>query len=475
VRDDEYVSVIVQLASEHFDRANLKKLYSDRDGSLYGQLKVIIAEFAAKLTARIPYIDHPYVDLVTSTARQVYSSISRQIGQLVNTVLRWRSQEDPVRLTLAEVEEIFTRVFDGLIASTLTDTGTKLTFATIAIPDFFNKTLATTVLEASRKAGIETVARAIPRTLLAHFENPTIPEGDSVLVLDQGIHHCLVRAFSEGGGRAGSGSSRRKRSWAQIAEQTKRKNATQKRATLRDGGLPLDPWRSQVLHQRLLAAVKRANPELETQLEIGADENILMAMVVQARMLLKKQDLRVVYIGTESRSADFYTTIEHNDDHPEQDRYLDEVPLHLDDWWVDRKNPGVKLTREMVLRTDEDYVKSLGNTIAMFVRAMQDGSFSPQPMFKGHQFTEFPINADSDDPATEPLTFGQVVILTEWIDRDLVRRAVKKAMGNDVPIIGGSLRNITMVADGAARMALIRRQNLLRLRGEESGFAHDEL
>jgi hypothetical protein len=48
-------------------------------------------------------------------------------------------------------------------------------------------------------------------------------------------------------------------------------------------------------------------------------------------------------------------------------------------------------------------------------------------------------------------------------------------MGNDVPIIGGSLRDITMVADGAARMALIRRQNLLRLRGEEYGFAHDEL
>lgn len=44
-----------------------------------------------------------------------------------------------------------------------------------------------------------------------------------------------------------------------------------------------------------------------------------------------------------------------------------------------------------------------------------------------------------------------------------------------MPIIGGLLRDITIVADGAARIALIRRQNLLRLRGEESGFAHDEL
>jgi hypothetical protein len=384
VRDDEYVSVIAQLASEHFDRSNLKKLYGDRDGSPYAQLTVIIAEFAAKLTARMPYIDHPYVDLVTSTARQVYSSVSWQIRQLVITVLRWCSQEDPAPLTLVEVEEIFTRVFADLIASTLTDTGTKLTFAAIAIPDFFNETLATTVLEASRKAGIETVAYAIPRTLLAHFENPAIPEGDSVLVVDQGIHHCVVRAFSEGGGRAGSGSGWRKRSWAQIAKQRKRKNAAQKRATLRDGGFPLDPWRSQVLHQRLLAAVKRGNPELEIQLQIGADENVLMAMVVQARMLLKKQDLRVVYMGTESRSADFYTTIEHDDDHPEQDGYLEEVPLHLDDWWVDGKDPGIKLTREMVLRTDEDYVKSLGNTITMFVRAMQNGSFSPQPMIKRH-------------------------------------------------------------------------------------------
>jgi hypothetical protein len=58
------------------------------------------------------------------------------------------------------------------------------------------------------------------------------------------------------------------------------------------------------------------------------------------------------------------------------------------------------------------------------------------------------------------------------MDGDLVRRAVEQALGDSIPIIGGSLSDLTLAADGAARLALIRRQNLLEMQWQ---LAHDEL
>ncbi|KAL2837479.1 hypothetical protein BJY01DRAFT_220949 [Aspergillus pseudoustus] len=443
LRDDEYVGVISQLATEHSERANLKKLFGDRDGSSYAKFNLLITQLASKLIAQIPYIDHPYVELITSTTSRVYTSVSAQIRQFIRTVLLLlRSRAGPEPLTLAKVEETFTRVFLDLQASALADTGTKLSFALIGIPDFFNETIAGIVVAASRKAGIETGAHALPRTMLTHFENPAVPEGSSVLVLHQGMHHCGIRAFAEGGSRAGS----RKPARGHLTKRKKMK-VQDESPTPRNFYLPLDPWRSQIIHQRLMGAVIRSNPELQTQLEIGADQNILLASVVQARLLLKQRDLGVVYLGLESRSADFHTTI--GEDVEEGD-YLDEVPLRLDDWWVYGSDPGVELTREAVVEADADYVRTLSRMITSFVNATRE-----TPDFQQN--------------------FDHVAILTDWVDGDLVHRAVKTALGEEIPLVGGSLSDLYMVADGAARMSLIRRQNLLRMRGEEYDFAHDEL
>jgi hypothetical protein len=91
-----------------------------------------------------------------------------------------------------------------------------------------------------------------------------------------------------------------------------------------------------------------------------------------ARMRLKRQDVRAVYVGLESYSAEFYTTLGAGDAEGEDGSgagsgYLDEEPLYLDDWWVYSRNPGVNLTREMVEKSDEEYVKSLANSISVFV------------------------------------------------------------------------------------------------------------
>jgi hypothetical protein len=81
--------------------------------------------------------------------------------------------------------------------------------------------------------------------------------------------------------------------------------------------------------------------------------------VAMARMRLKRQDFRAVYVGWESYSAEFYTTLEAVDTEGEDGSgagpgYLDEEPLCLDDWWVYGRNPGVNLTREMVEESDQE-------------------------------------------------------------------------------------------------------------------------
>ncbi|KAL5355097.1 hypothetical protein BJX96DRAFT_140680 [Aspergillus floccosus] len=366
VNNAEYIALVSQLAAEHFEHANLKGLYGDRDRSASGMLKVIISHVTSKLTAKIPYINHPYVALITSTTSQVYASLATQLRHLIDTSLR-RFKERPKPLTLSEVSEKFTRVFEDFKASAIADTGTNISFAIIGIPDFFNETLSEIVVDASRKAGIDTVPHALPRSLVTHFENPAIREGAPVLVLHQGMNHCGIRAYFDDGGRSASRQSMRRRSG--------RKKMNDEGLPARDSYLRLDPWRGELMYWRLAKAVAKTYPELETQVEVGADLSMLFASVMLARLQLKKQDLSVVYLGTESHSADFHMTI---GDNPERE-YLEEIPLELDKWWIYGSNPGVKLTKEMVLAADEEYVNALAGTIDSFVRAIQ-GLFTSLPI-----------------------------------------------------------------------------------------------
>jgi hypothetical protein len=357
VNNAEYIALVSQLAAEDFERSDLKSIFGNRDGSVYALLKVIISRLTSKLTAKIPYINHHHVEFIAGTTSQVYVSLATQFQRLIDTALR-RSQERPKPLTLSGISETFIRVFQDLQASAIADTGTKLSFAIIGIPDFFNETINEIVVDASCKAGIETPSHALPRSLLTHFENPTICEGATVLVLHQGVEHCGIRVYFEGG----SGSS--------SSKSSRRRNAmkkTLKNPAAHDAYLRLDPWRSEIIHRRLTESLIRSNQELQTQLEVGADRHVLVASVAQARLQLKRQDVSVVYLGTESRSADFYTTIAENS----KGEYLEDVPLELDKWWLYGSNPGVKLTREMVLAADEEYVKGLANTINFFLRATQ--------------------------------------------------------------------------------------------------------
>lgn len=111
----EYVALVSQLAAEDFERSDLKSVFGNRDGSAYALLKVIISRLTSKLTAKIPYINHPYVEFITGTTSQVYVSLATQFQRLIDTALRL-SQERPKPLTLSGISETFIRVFQDLQA-----------------------------------------------------------------------------------------------------------------------------------------------------------------------------------------------------------------------------------------------------------------------------------------------------------------------------------------------------------------------
>jgi hypothetical protein len=225
------------------------------------------------------------------------------------------------------MEEALTQIFASVKTAAKADTGTDIPFAVIGIPDSFNDTLGEIVVEAARKAGIDSVSHPIPRTSLTHSENPAVREGDSVLVIHQGIQHCGIRMWYDGGTRAGS--------WRGFGS---RRPSNVRRDE--DGGVPLDPylplvpWRSRRLYKSLTKRLIRSSEALATQLEVGADLESLVLRVAMARMRLKRQDVRAVYVGWESYSAEFYTTLDAVDTEGEDGSgagsgYLDEEPRCL--------------------------------------------------------------------------------------------------------------------------------------------------
>ncbi|KAL2813460.1 hypothetical protein BDW59DRAFT_154833 [Aspergillus cavernicola] len=431
---EDYQLRLRQLWREYYDQHNLNKLYGflRNDVPLFTMLKETAWHYLSDFAARFEIFNHPYVHSVRTTTSWAYDSVFTQVGR-VKGLLPLPSRERDT-LTMSIVAETFVGVFEDIKASARANHDMNITFALIGVPDFFNSTVTEVILEASRKAGIETAAHALPRSFLSYFNNPMIlPEDSTVLVLHQGQSHCGIR----------------------LRQEEKRLGGRRRRGKSREQYLPLEPWKSENLYRRLAAEVLRSNDMLKMQIEVGADEEGLMDAVVDARLRLKRLDPVVGLPGVDSRPAvnDNSTTVQDDDDgyHP-----LDEVPLDLDAWWVYGENPGVKLTREQVLAADNKYVKSLGQTISTYLEANQQ--------------------ARTDTKTTELEETDRVVILTDWVDGDLVRRAIQEALGNEIPILGGTLQNITMAADGAARLASKRRGNLLLRPGASKWpLGHDEL
>jgi hypothetical protein len=157
VQSPEYHQIIGQLSAELYEARNLKALYGypeDRK-SIFGLLKILFRRYARNLSGKIPYLDHPYVQAIASTTHRLYGHINHFI-RAAKSLVSW--QKSSGYLTLHEMEEALTQSFASVKTAAKADTGTDIPFAVIGIPDSFNDTLGEIVVEAARKAGIDTAS-----------------------------------------------------------------------------------------------------------------------------------------------------------------------------------------------------------------------------------------------------------------------------------------------------------------------------
>jgi hypothetical protein len=60
------------------------------------------------------------------------------------------------------------------------------------------------------------------------------------------------------------------------------------------------------------------------------------------------------------------------------------------------------------------------------------------------------------DSTHQPETIYTVVLLTDYIDSALLKRAIRQSLSPDVKIVGGTLSSSDLAAEGAAKLALRR-------------------
>ncbi|KAL4931650.1 uncharacterized protein BDV17DRAFT_288713 [Aspergillus undulatus] len=327
---------------------------------------------------------------------------------------------DPV--TLTEVTETFTRLCREIKKTALKDHEVDVDFAISSVPDFFNDTINAVVVEACEQAGIESphmrrveqtgikspqLKRALPRLHASHFMNPEILPDSSVLAIHQGRYHCGIQLYR-----------------SETAGQEREKAVPY---------YPLDQWGSQSIQKQLVNGLLESNPSLRRHISLGANKNVLGTEISRARMVLKNRDPVVDLLG-----------LDDGRDGISGSHGVDELPLNLDSWWMDGSGPrdGVKLTREQVRAADDHFVEMLASYIATYLEVSREEN----------------VRMDTHQPEI----IDYALIVTDYVDGDLVRRAVKEALGDGVAILGGTLQIITMVADGVARIAWHRRQNLLK-------------
>lgn len=83
-----------------------------------------------------------------------------------------------------------------------------------------------------------------------------------------------------------------------------------------------------------------------------------------------------------------------------------------------------------------------------------------------------------DEESTPPEDIDVAVIMTNHGDGDLLKRAVNKALGREVEIMGGAISDVMFAADGAAIAAFKRLESWQKMqayRQYEEEFKHGEL
>ncbi|GIK04361.1 hypothetical protein Aspvir_008442 [Aspergillus viridinutans] len=299
-------------------------------------------------------------------------------------------------LTLDDIKTVFVSVLTEIKAQAVNNHDIDIESATVAIPQFFNSTLADLMWTACWEAEISLSHGSQARTVLATFDQSQETQIDNpdirYLVLDMGEFYLDSRTYN-----------------------------TDRRAGMREGYLPMDQWGTESIDRHLTSRLVKGSEALRFQISLGARESDLWKPVKQARLMMRNS---AEDTGPKGPGED--------------DGYHDEWPLDLTGWgYEDFEEVKAVLTWRDIEVVEKAYVDSLADNILPHLTALRECHLGER-----HE----------DDGI--PQRIEKLVILTAGHDGLLVKKAVRQALGDQIDAIGGTVHDSGLAAVGAARSAL---------------------
>ncbi|RHZ69158.1 hypothetical protein CDV55_104165 [Aspergillus turcosus] len=414
-RNDTYAIHMHHLRQEAYVQNNVAAMYRER-----ALMPWITQSVAAGVNLAVSRI-HSLVPLSLQqsiTGSEVFQAACGTVKATFHAMMAFLrvnySPSASAVLTLDDIKKEFVSVLTELKSQAQNNHDIDIESATVAIPQFFNNTLADLVWTACWEAEISLSRGPQDRTVLATFNQSeeTLVDNPDIryLVLDLGEFYLDSRTYN-----------------------------TDRCAGMREGYLPMDQWGTESIDRDLTSRLVRGSEALRFQISLGARESDLWEPVKQARLMMRNTK------NTQAKE-------------PREDDGYHDVPLDLRDWgYQEFEEVQAVLTWKDIQVVEKAYVDNLADNIVAHLTILR----------------EYHLGETHKDDGI-PQRIDKLVILTAGHDGHLVKKAVQQALGDQIDVIGGTVHDSGLAAVGAARSALdeIQKQVWTKYQG---WIQHDEL
>jgi hypothetical protein len=383
-------------------------------------------------SSRIPFVS-PVIDAIATMKTSVANIMSLLIELSGSTrakffLLRCEMIQESVRNTLSPIliyfqsfsqsemelnlpsDEYmkigFVKVFEYIKVVSREHSEIEISGAHILVPDFFKDRIRDLVLDAALEAGIHAIGIQSPQEMIKSYNGildevikpfglDARPEQQNHIIIDYGLRYLHIHTQS--------GRCRMKRA--------------------------LDSMSCSRVPYNLYHRVISVDGPLSRQIETGASRDDLHEAVWRARFTMKQ--------ATETDE--------------DQDHY-EEWPLDLQDWWVG-EDEGAVLRWEDVQAAEEEYIGKLSDILIETLDCIQ-GEKSNLSNFSGKSNADRDCTGQGNEDRVRSNPIHRVIVLGNFCDRPLVKKAIKKSVGEHVKIIGGNSElDNALAAKGGARQA----------------------
>ncbi|EAW20781.1 uncharacterized protein NFIA_113110 [Aspergillus fischeri NRRL 181] len=327
-QNDTYGIYMRHLRQEAYVQNNVAAMYGEKAG--------LISRLAEAVAAGVKLAVSRVHDLVPLSVQQsifgseVFQAASGVIKTTFHAMISFLGvnyyPSSSTTPTLGDIKAEFVSVLTELKAQAQNNHDIDIGSATVAIPQFFNSTLAGLVWTACWEAEISLPRGPQDRTVLATFNQSQETQIDNpdirYLVLDLGEFYLDSRTYN-----------------------------TDKRAGMREGYLPMDQWGTESIDRYLTRRLVKGSEALRFQISLGARESDLWERVKQARLIKRNH--------AENQTSENY-------------KYQDEWPLDLSGWgYQEFEEVKAVLTWKDIRVVEKNYVESLADNIVAHLTALR--------------------------------------------------------------------------------------------------------